>query len=148
MASRVFNCFIRGNAAGEIDLNADDIRVALLMTNTDADTVAQSAVDFVDDIALDEMDGANYVRKALANEAVNRDDPNDRAEFGADDVTWTSLGAGTRSMQGALVFKFVTVDGDSIPIAYVEFSSPVAADGTDFTIQWNAEGILQLTGTG
>lgn len=149
MASRVFNCFIRANAAGEIDLNADDIRVALLMTNTNADTVAQSAVDFVDDITtLDEMDGSGYVRKALATEAVNRDDANNRAEFDADDVVWTALGAGTRAMQGALVFKFVTDDTASIPIAWIEFSSPVTADGTDFTIQWNAEGILQLTGTG
>jgi len=144
MASVIYNEFKRANAAGEIDLNADDIRVALLMTNTSADTENDAKV-YVDDLTtLDECDGANYVRKALANEAVNKDDANDRAEFDADDVTWTSLGASTRDVQGALVYKHVTNDSDSPLIAFIDFTSDVTPDGTNFTIQWNAEGILQL----
>lgn len=143
MASKVFNEAKRAIAAGEIDLNADDIRVALLMSNTTADT-ANSGIVNVDDLTLDECDGANYVRKALASEAVNKDDANNRAEFDAADVTWTALGVGTRASQGVLVYKHVTNDSDSIPIAWVEFASNVTHDGTDFTITWNAEGILQL----
>lgn len=143
MASHWFNEAARGVFAGEIDLNADDIRIALLSTNTTADT-ENDAITTVDGITtLDEFDGANYVRKALANEAVNKDDTNDRAEFDADDVTWTSLGAGTRSVAGILVYKHVTNDTDSIPIAWVEVSG--TPDGNDFTVQWNAEGILQGT---
>lgn len=145
MASVIYNEFKRGSAAGEIDLNADDIRVALLMTNTTADT-ENDGVNFVADFTtLDEMDGANYVRKALANEAVNKDDANDRAEFDADDVTWTALGNGTRAVQGALVYKHVTNDADSIPIAFIEFAATQNPGGSDFTIQWDAEGLLNLT---
>ena len=143
MATHVFNEAKRAILAGEIDLNAHDIRIALLMTNTTADTENDGIVNVDDFTTLDEFDGANYVRKALTTEAVNKDDANDRAEFDADDVTWTALGAGTRSIAGILVFKFVTADTDNVPIAWLEFSSVKTPDGSDFTVQWNAEGILQ-----
>jgi hypothetical protein len=145
MASVIYNEFKRANAAGEIDLNADDIRVALLMSNTTADTENDTMVYVGDFTTLDECDGANYVRKALANEAVNKDDANDRAEFDADDVTWSALGVGTRQTVGALLYEHVTNDADSPIIAYVEFSGAVTHDGSNFTIEWSAEGILQLT---
>lgn len=147
MASVVYNEFKRASAAGEIDLDTggNDIRVALLMTNTTADTENDAKVYVGDFTTLDECDGANYVRKALANEAVNKDDTNDRAEFDADDVTWTALGNGTRAIQGALIYKHVTNDTDSPIIAFVEFSATQNPGGSDFTVSWNAEGILQLT---
>lgn len=130
---------------GGLDLDSQDMRVLLVMTNTTADT-DQDAGTISAFGTLDEMDGANYVRKALANEAVNEDDPNNRAEFDADDVVWTSLGAGTRSMQGLVVFRFVTNDADSIPIAFIDSGGfPVAANGLNFSVSWNAEGILQAT---
>jgi len=145
MASVVYNEFKRANAAAEIDLNADDIRIRLLMSNTTADTENDAIVNIVDLTTVDVCDGANYVDKALANEAVNKDDGNDRAEFDADDVTWTALGVGTRTTVGVLIYKYVDgTDANDLVIAYVEFASAVTHDGTDFTIQWNAEGILQL----
>jgi len=146
MASQIYNEFKRASAAGEIDLNADDIRVALLMTNTTAGTENDGIVFVADFTTLDESTGAaNYVRKALANEAVNKDDANDRAEFDADDVTWTALGNDVRQLAGALVYKHVTVDADSPVIGWIEFATPQSPGGGDFTITWNAEGILQLT---
>lgn len=144
MASLVYNEFKRANAAGEIDLNADDIRIALVMTNTTVDTENDGITTVSGFTTLDEMDGANYARAALANEAVNKDDGNDRAEFDADDVTFSLLGNGTREVQGALVYKHVTNDADSIPIAFIEFATTQNPGGSDFTIQWDAEGILQL----
>jgi hypothetical protein len=90
------------------------------------------------------MNGTNYVRKQLT-EAVNEDLANDRAEFDAADVTWTALGAGTRSMAGAVIFKFVTNDADSIPLIYIDSGGfPKAASGGDVTLQFNTEGIMQL----
>lgn len=146
MASIVFTNALRALLSGEIDMHTagDDIRVALLMTNNTAAAEADS--DVVSDIStLDECDGANYVRKALANEAVAADDANTRGEFDADDVVWSSLGNGTREIEGALLFKFDTDDDSSVPIAWIEFAASVNPGGGDLTIQWNAEGILQLT---
>lgn len=144
MPSVVYNEFKRASAAGEIDLDADDIRIALMMTNTTVDTENSGITTLSDFTALDEDDGANYVRKVLASEAVNKDDANNRAEFDADDVTWTALGNGTRAIQGVLVYKHVTDDTDSIPIAFVDFAADQNPGGSNFTISWNAEGILQL----
>jgi hypothetical protein len=142
MASQVYNSALGGLMDGSIDLDNDDIRAALLMTNTSADT-DNDAIDFVGDIGtLDECDGANYVRKALASESVNVDDTTDKAYFDATDVTWSSLGAGTRSNQGVLVFKFVTNDADSPVIAWVEFAAPINGDGNDFTVQWSSSGVI------
>ncbi len=147
MASVVYNEFKRASAAGEIDLDAggDDIRIRLCMTNTTCDTENDGKTDLNDFTTIDACDGANYVDKALAAEAVGKDDANDRAEFDADNVTWTALGVGTRATQGVLIYKFVTTDADHVPICFVDFASDVTHDGTDFSIQWNAEGIIQLT---
>jgi len=130
---------------GNIDLSSDDIRVMLVMSNTTADT--EQDTDFIDQLGtLDEHDGANYARKELANEAVAVDDANNRGEFDADDVTWTALGVGTRQAVGAVVYKHVNDDTDSVLIAYIDTGGfPFDASGGDVTIQWNAEGILQAT---
>ncbi len=143
MASHLFNVAKRKILRGELAFHTADMRVALLSTNTTADT-QNDGISFIADLTtLDEFDGAGYVRKALANEAVNLDDPNDRAEFDADNVTWSSLGAGTRSVQGLLLYVHVTNDADSIPVAWIEFASVKTPDGSDFTVNWDAEGILQ-----
>ena len=145
MASVVYNKFKQRSAAAEIDLDADDIRLRLCMNTTTCDTENDGIEDLADFTLIDVCDGANSVDKALASEAVNLDDGNDRAEFDADDVTWTALGVGTRTTAGVLVYKYVDgTDANDLPIAYVEFSGAVTHDGTDFAIQWNAEGILQL----
>lgn len=112
------------------------------MTNTTADTDVDA--DNTGDYTLDEMDGANYARQALGNEAVNVDDSNDRAEFDAEDVSIASLGNGTRQMQGALIHEHITNDAGSFPFVYVEFSSTINPGGSTFSIQWSAEGIAQL----
>lgn len=129
----------------DLDFDIHDIRVALLMTNTTADTEQDNAT-IASFTTLDEYDGAGYVRKALTGEIVNQDDPNNRAEFDADDVTWTAISAGTRSAQGILLFRFVTNDADSVPIAFIDTGGfPIAGNGGDLTIAWNVEGILQLS---
>lgn len=130
---------------GLLDFDTHDMRVLLVMTNTTADTEQDD--EFVGTIVtLDEMDGANYVRKALASEAINEDAANNRAEFDAADVTWTALGAGTRQVAGAVLYRHVTNDADSPIIAYIDTGGfPFTASGTDVTITWNAEGILQAT---
>lgn len=145
MASQVYNEFKRASAAGEIDLNADDIRVALLMTTTTADTENSGITTVSGFGTLGETAGANYVRKACATETVTKDDPNNRAEFTFDPITWTALGNGAADLQGMLVYKHVTNDTDSIPICWVEFSANQSPGGSDFTVTPDAEGILQLS---
>lgn len=122
-----------------------DVRVMLVMTNTTADT--DQDAEFVSSITtLDECDGANYVRKALANQTALADLANNRGEFDADNITWTALGAGTRQNAGMVFYRHVTNDADSTVIAYVDTGGfPFSSNGGDISVTFNAEGILQAT---
>lgn len=131
---------------GDLDFAAHDMRILLVMTNTIADTSQDfEFVGSMTTVELDEMDGANYARQALASEAVNEDAANNRAEFDATDSVFTNLGAGTRNVAGIVLYRHVTNDADSPLIAYIDSGFPYTANGATLTIQWNAEGILQAT---
>jgi hypothetical protein len=147
MASVVYNEFKRANAAGEIDLNADDIRCRLLMTNTTCDTENDAVVNIEDFTTVDPCDATDYADVALTSEAVNKDDANDRAEFDADDVSFAGLGGdASRDYQGVLLYKYVDgTDANDLVIAFVEFSNqPLAKEATQVDVPWDAEGILQF----
>ena len=134
-----------GIARGTLVWHSSDIRVLLVMANTTADT-DQDAATISAFGTLDEYDGASYVRKTLAGLATNEDDPNNRAEMDATDITWSTLGAGTRQAQAMVVYKFVTNDTDSIPILFIDSGGfPFTGSGLDAVVTWNAEGIGQLT---
>ncbi len=145
MASLVYNNAMLISVKAELDLQeaGDDIRVALVMSNTTCDTEEETALmnAFT---TLDEMDGANYGRKTLASQAVAIDTTNDRVEFDFEDLTFTALGNGTRDVQGMLVLKHVTNDTDSIPLFFVQFSVNQAPGGSNFTVTIDAEGALQI----
>lgn len=142
MATHWFNC--GKQLVGKVGFDNLDVRVALLMLNTTADT-DNDTITNVDDLTLDEFDGAGYSRKTLSGDVVNRDDVNDRAEYDANDVTWEDLPAGTRSVLGVLVFHHVTNDADSVPLFFLEFSPVKTPDGSDFTAQVDPQGLAHLT---
>ena len=143
MANFVYTKAKANLLSGDIDLDADDIRVMLVTSTTTADT--EEDTTFIDQFAtLGEFTDGSYSRKALAGEVVNTDNTNNRGEFDADDVTWSSLTGDTA--QAAVVFKFVTNDAASIPICYIDTGGfPFTANGGDLTLSWNVEGILQAT---
>lgn len=144
MADFVYTESLADLMSGDIDLDTDDIRCRLVMTNTTADTDEDAATwgAFTTD---DEMDGASYAAVALTTEAVTADTTNDRGKFDADDVTFSSLGVGTRNVLAVVVVKFVDGGDADIPIFYIDsgFSPPsgVAANGGDFKVTWHADGI-------
>lgn len=127
------------------NMATDDERILLAMTNTTFDTEQDD--EFVGDTTTpDEYDGANYVRKALAGEAVTDDAGNNRGEFDANDIQWVALGAGTRQAAGMVLFKFVTNDAASPLIAWIDSGGfPFSGNGGNVDVAWNAEGILQAT---
>lgn len=145
MASFVYTPAKASLLSADLDLNSHDMRVALLMSNTTADTT-QDATN-LDDFTLDEYDGANYARKTLSGEVVNTDTTNDRGEFDATDISWTALGAGTRQAAGMLLYRHV--DGtaaNDVAVAWIDSGGfPFSGNGGDVNVTWNAEGILQAT---
>jgi len=146
MASVIYNEAKAGFVNGTIDWDSDDIRCALLMTNTTADSQNDDIHDLADFITLDECDATGYSRQALSNEVVRIDDENDRAELDADNASFSGLsGDATRDIQGVLIYKHV--DGtaaNDLAIAFIDFTSDVPSTATQIDIPWDAEGILQL----
>lgn len=134
---------------GDKDLEGANWWMALLMTNTTADT--EPNVNTVSAYTtLDEMDGANYVRKAISNPLVVRDDANGRIEWDMDDPgTWSSLGNGTRAIQGTYVYWDADDDGDPADDAandsgvFNQFGVNQNPGGGNFTVNIDAEGLVQ-----
>lgn len=132
----------------DFDEAGHDIRVMLCMTNTTADT-DQDAATISAITTLDEYDGSGYARAALASQSVVRDDANNRAEITATSPVsfGATVGAGTRSAAGALVYRHVdgTAANDQ-PIAWIDTGGfPVNGGGGPFQLAINAEGLLQVT---
>ncbi len=135
---------------GAVGLGTCNCKVLLVMTNTTADT-DQDAQLLNNITTLDEFDGSGYTKggSALASQVLSEDDPNDRGEFTANALTFATLGAGTRQIQGALLYGCsggAISTGNSLAIAFIDTGGfPISANGGDITITWNAEGILQAT---
>lgn len=144
--SFIYNEAKRAIAEAELDFGTggNTWRLALVMTNTTADTE-----DDVNNMGafttLDDYDGSGYARADLDNEVVNEDAANNRAEFDADDEVFSTIGAGTRSIEGAILYKFVTNDAGSMPVAFIDDFTNFNGNGGNITFQWNAEGIVQFT---
>lgn len=157
MANFVYNDFKHDLGTGDVDFSSDDFRVMFVMTNTtvgplDTDNSGTDAQDVLtiggfDD--TDEYDGSGHASGgiALTGETYAKDAANNRSEFDADDVVFSSLGAGTRQAQAALLYKFISDLASSQPVAYYDTGGfPFSGSGSDVTIQWNAEGVLQIGG--
>lgn len=147
MASVFYNEAKRAFAAGEYDWGADDFRTRMVMTNTTCDTENDGIVNIANFTTVDPADATGYADVALANEATNKDDTNDRAELDADDVVYSGLsGDATRDYAGVLIYKFVDgTDANDLVVGYSEFSGVITSAATQVTVPWDAEGIFQLT---
>jgi hypothetical protein len=139
MADIIFNSFKRDIMNGGIDLDTDTIKVALV---TSAYTPNQDTHDNFDDVT-NEVSGTGYTAggQALANKAVTADNTDNEGVFDADDVTW---GSSTITARGAVVYKDTGTPSTSKLICYIDFGSDKVSSNGNFTIAWNAEGILNL----
>jgi hypothetical protein len=136
---------------GSINLNSDDIRVALYDTSASF-SFDPDVHEFVGDVldggtTAQEPGDASYSRQQLANESATQDNSADEAVFDADDVTFPNLDT-TNDIQGVLVFKQVTSDSDSPIIQVIDDADdsdlPVTTNGTDFVIEFSTDGIVRL----
>lgn len=146
MANFTYNVAKAAFFKGDIDFDADDIRVVPVMENTTCDTENDGIATFADFATDDEFDGSGYSSGgiALASEAATQDDTDDEGVFDAADVSGLSYSDGSRDIVGVVLIKFQSTLGGSLPIAFIDTGGfPVA--GSNFTgIAWNAEGILNL----
>lgn len=124
------------------------LKVRLVMTNTTVDTENDTKDTLNDFTTMDTHDGSGYVDKTLASITIAQDDTNGGATLDAADVVWTSLGAGTRAIEGALVYhEDAAADSTRSPILFFDTSN-ISSNGGDVTLSFNASGLFRITGTG
>lgn len=142
MASVIYNSFKRDIANGSIDLDTDTIKV-MLVTSSYAPNI--DTHDKRDDVTNEVANGNGYTTggATLANKTVTVDNTNDRAIFDADNVVWATA---TITARGAVLYKARggASSADEL-ICYIDFGSDITSTAADFTLAFNATGIIALT---
>lgn len=133
MASFVFNEGANGLTTGGTIVWASDTIKARL--------VATSATINKDDTTMTPHTAIG-TDQTLASKTKTKDTTNDRIVFDAADPVWTAV-AGGSTVGTVTIFKFVTNDAGSTPIASLDITD-TATNGGDITIQFDANGIFYL----
>lgn len=147
MASVIYNKALQQIAAGVYDLDGNDIRARLVMTNTTCDTENDGIEQLADFTTIDIADASGYADIDMDGLAVNLDDGNNRAEFDANDLVFSGLGGNaTRDYQGVLLYKYVDgTNTNDLAICFIDFTSDIPKQATQVTVPWSVEGILQFS---
>lgn len=130
---------------GTIVVGTTVLKATLLLTNTTADT-EQDVADVDAFTTLDEpSDAGGFTwgfggsgRKTITATAT-RSAGQTQINIPAGSTTWSNLplDVSGRSVVGALLFSVGSAnDTDAYPISWLEFTSPTAPNGTDFTVTW------------
>lgn len=142
MASKLYGSFIAKSLNKEIDLDTDTIKVALL---TSAYTPNQDVHDYFDDVSSYEVTGTGYTAggATLTGKTVSYDAPTNTITFDADDVV---LASSTITARYAVVYDASPATAATRPlIGYVDFTSDQSSTNGNFTITWDATGIVKVT---
>jgi len=140
-----YNDGLRRLADGTIQWGVSDMR-AMCVTNGytyDADH------EFLDegganDPVDEEITNVNYARVTLANEIVIVDNGNNEVQLDADPWTWTNLAAGDQPF-AIIVYLFNALDTAAPMLSYNALTAPPAPNGGDYTINPDAEGLVELS---
>jgi hypothetical protein len=143
MASKLYGQFLSQALNKEIDWDTDTIKVALL---TNAYTPDQDSHNYFDDVSTYEVSGATGYTSAgitLANKTNTYSAGTNTIVLDADDVTWSSS---TITARYAVVYDASPATNATRPlIGYVDFGSDQSSSNGNFTITWDATGIVRVT---
>lgn len=143
MSSKLYGSFLVKALNKEVDFDSDTIKVALL---TNAYTPNQDTHDYFDDVVANEVaatGGYTAGGITLANKAITYDSGTNVIKLDADDVTWS---ASTITARYAVVYDDTPATNATKPlIGYVDFGSDQSSSSGNFTITWDATGIVRIT---
>ena len=143
MPSKLYGQFLSQALNKEIDWDTDTIKVALL---TNAYTPDQDAHNYLDDVITHEVTGATgYTAggNTLANKTNTYNSSTNVIVLDADDTTWSSS---TITARYAVVYNASPSTNATRPlIGYVDFGSDQSSSNGNFTITWDATGIVRIT---
>jgi hypothetical protein len=125
----------------EIDWDSDDIKV---MLTTSAYSPNQDSHKYLSDVT-NEATGTGYTTggQALTSKTVTYDATTNTVVLDAADVTWASS---TITARYAVVYdNSGATAGSKALIGYVDLVSDQASNNGNFTVVWDATGILRLS---
>jgi len=139
----IYNKFKEQVLLGEVDLVDDTLKVALVAAYTPdidthtawATTAAPGSLEFATD--------GNYSAATLGSASATVDTDNDRAAFDGADVTWSSLNLGSSSASPSHAVMYDDTHASDLLVCYWEVTT--ASNGGNYTLQFNATGIMTLT---
>lgn len=142
MPSKLYGQFLSQALNKEIDWDTDTIKVALL---SNAYTPDQDAHNYFDDVVANEVTGTGYTQGGitLANKTNTYNSATNVIVLDADDVTWSSS---TITARYAVVYNATpALNANKSLIGYVDFGSDQSSSNGNFTITWDATGIVRIT---
>jgi|1048.fasta_scaffold00544_17 hypothetical protein len=142
MASKLYGSFLLKALNKEIDWDTDTIKVALL---TSSYTPNQDTHDYFDDVVANEVSGTGYTAggNTLASKTITYDGATNKVVLDAADTTWS---ASTITARYAVVYDASPASDATRPvIGYVDFGSDQSSSSGNFTITWDATGIVVIT---
>jgi hypothetical protein len=143
MSSKLYGQFLSQALNKEIDWDTDTIKVALL---TNAYTPNQDTHNYFDDVVTNEVSGATGYTSGgntLANKTNTYNGGSNTIVLDADDTTWSSS---TITARYAVIYDASPATNATRPlIGYVDFGSDQSSSNGNFTITWDATGIVRVT---
>lgn len=142
MPSKLYGQFLSQALNKEIDWDTDTIKVALL---TNAYTPDQDVHNYLDDVVTYEVSGTGYTAggNTLANKTNTYNSGTNVIVLDADDTTWSSS---TITARYAVIYDATPATNATKPlIGFVDFGSDQSSSNGNFTITWDATGIVRIT---
>jgi len=151
MANFLYTKFFERMASGNLNWASAVIR--MLLERSTSTYSPNKDHDFVGDLTgLVEVSVASYARQTLGSAAVNIDDANDRVELDCADISFGALESG-QTVKSLIVYV-QTGGNDSTPnddplVLHIDTATGLtggaALGGGTFSVQIDAEGLIQLT---
>lgn len=133
--------FVTNRGARDLSVGTSGTVITWASDTIKARLVASSFTPTKDDTS---MTGYTAIGtdQTLGSKTFTEDTSNDRIVYDAADPTWTAV-AGGSTVGWVAIFKFVSNDAGSTPIALIDITD-TATNGGDITIVFSASGIFYL----
>jgi hypothetical protein len=142
MPSKLYGQFLAKALNKEVDWDSDSIKVGLLSSSY---TPNQDTHDYFDDVNTYEVSGTGYTAggQTLGSKTVTYDSANNVIILDAADTTWSSS---TITARYAVIYDDSgATNASKALIGYVDFGSDQSSTNGNFTITWDATGIVRIT---
>ena len=142
MPSKLYGQFLAKALNKEVDFDSDTIKVALVSSSY---TPNQDTHQYWSDVNTYEVSGTGYTAggQTLGSKTVTYDSANNIIILDAADTTWSSS---TITARYAVIYDDSgATNASKALLGYVDFSSDQSSTNGNFTITWDATGIIRIT---